>query len=212
MLPWLSAAALCPVVLLVVARAHAQTLPVSAPGSPFFAPQPALLARVENEHVVTLDTAAVQSADDRVKVAEALVLFEQPLATVLQLLASTSRQTEYRPELQSLHIVKATEQSNLAEYQLRFMLRTLRYRARTSWDLERGRIWWSLDPSFPNQLKTLDGLWELRALDARRTLGHMSIRMDLGPALPGALQDYATREKLPEAVDQVRRWVDSSGR
>src|SRR4029453_7760677 len=117
--PWLSAAPLCAVVLLAVARAHAQALPVSAPGSPFLAPQPALLARVENEHVVMLDVAGAQGAD-RVKIAEALVLFEQPLATVLQLLASTSRQTEYRPELQSLHIVKATEQSNLAEYHLGF--------------------------------------------------------------------------------------------
>jgi hypothetical protein len=209
--PWLSAAVLCAVVLLVGAGAHAQALPVSAPGSPFFAPQPALLARLEKERVVRLDAAAAQDAD-RVQVAEALVLFEQPLATVLQLLASTSRQTEYRPELQSLRIVKATKQSNLAEYQLRFMLRTLRYRARTRWDFERGRIWWSLDPSFPNQVKTLDGLWELRALNERRTLGHMSSRIDLGPALPAALQDYATRKKLPESIDQVRRWVDSNGR
>ena len=211
MQPWLSAAAFAAVVLLVAARAHTQALPVSAPDGPFLAPQPALLARVENEHVVTLDATAAQGAD-RVKVAEALVLFEQPLATVLQLLTSTSRQTEYRPELQSLRIVKATEQSNLAEYQLRFMLRTLRYRARTRWDFERGHIWWSLDPSFPNQMKALDGLWELRALDERRTLGHMSIRIDLGPALPAALQDYATRKKLPEAMDQVRRWVDANGR
>ena len=207
---WLSAAALCAVMLLVVARANAQALPVSAPGSPFFAPPPALLARVENERVVRLDAAAAQDAD-RVRVADALVLFEQPLARVLQLLASTSRQTEYRPELQSLQIVKATKQSNLAEYQLRFMLTTLRYRVQTRWDFEQGRIWWSLDPSFPNQIKTLDGLWELRALNERRTLGHMSSRIDLGPALPAALQDYATRKKLPESIDQVRRWVDSNG-
>jgi len=208
--PWLSAAALCAVVLLVATRAHAQALPVSGPGSPFLAPQPALLARVEDEHVVILDAAA-QGAD-RVKVAEALVLFEQPVATVLRLLTATSRQTEYRPELQSLNIVKATDQSNLAEYTLRVMLVTLRYRVQTSWDPEQGRIWWSLDPSFPNQMKALDGLWELRALDERRTLGHMSIRIDLGPALPAALQDYATRKKLPESMDQVRRWVDSNGR
>ena len=89
------------------------------------------------------------------------------------------------------------------------MLTTLRYRVQTSWDFEQGRIWWSLDPSFPNEMKTLDGLWELRALDERRTLGHFSIRIDLGPALPAALQDYATRKKLPESMDQVRRWVDS---
>jgi hypothetical protein len=208
---WLSAAARCAVVLFIAARAHAQALPVSAPDAPFFSPPPALLARLENEHFVMLDAAAAQGTD-RVKVAEALVLFEQPRATVLHLLTSISRQSEYRPELQSLEIVNATEQSNLAEYELRVMLIKLRYRVQTHWDFEQGRIWWSLDPSFSNEMKTLDGLWELRALDERRTLGHMSIRIDLGPALPAALQDYATRKKLPEAMDQVRRWVDANGR
>src|SRR4030095_6034406 len=110
----LSAAALCAIVLLVAARGHAQALPVSPPGSLFYAPPPALLARVENEHVVMLNAAAAQGAD-RVKVAEALVLFEQPLATAEQLLTAISRQIEYRPELQSLDIVNASEQSNLAE-------------------------------------------------------------------------------------------------
>lgn len=208
---WLSAAARCAVVLLIAARAHAQALPVSTPDGPFFSPPPALLARLDNEHFVMLDAAAAQGTD-RVKVAETLVLFAQPRDTVLHLLTSISRQSEYRPELQSLEIVHATEQGNLAEYKLRVMLIKLRYRVLTHWDFEQGRIWWSLDPSFSNEMKTLDGLWELRALGERRTLGHMSIRIDLGPALPAALQDYATRKKLPEAMDQVRRWVDANGR
>lgn len=208
---WLSAAARCAVVLLIAARAHAQALPVSAPDGPFLSPPPALLARLDNEHFVMLDAAAAQGTD-RVKVAETLVLFAQPRDTVLHLLTSISRQSEYRPELQSLEIVHATEQGNLAEYKLRVMLIKLRYRVLTHWDFEQGRIWWSLDPSFSNEMKTLDGLWELRALGERRTLGHMSIRIDLGPALPAALQDYATRKKLPEAMDQVRRWVDANGR
>ena len=209
--PWPNAALLCAVVGLVAARGHAQALPLSPPDGPFFAPQPALLARVENDHVVMLDSTTAPG-DDRVKVAEALVLFEQPLATVVQLLAATSRQSEYRPELKKLQIVKTTEQGNVAEYQLRVLLTSLRYRVQTQWDFAQGRIWWSLDPSFANEMKTLDGLWELRALDERRTLGHMSIRIDLGPALPARLQDYATRKKLPESMAQLRRWVDSNGR
>ena len=36
-------------------------------------------------------------------------------------------------------------------------------------------------------------------------------RIDVGPALPAFLQDMATRSKLPEAMQNVRRWVDSGG-
>jgi hypothetical protein len=206
---WLRLAAFC-AVLLASAGAHAQALPVSAANSPFLAPKPELLADLESERVVLIEPAAQN--DERAARSEALVLFQQPRARVMRMLASTTRQIEYRTELQRLHIVEAGERGDLAEYRVRFMLTTLSYRAQHGWDFEHGRVWWSLDPKFPNDVERLDGLWELRALDERRTLGHFSTRIDLGPALPAFLQDYATRRKLPEAMEQVRRWVDSDGR
>jgi hypothetical protein len=206
----LRVAALC-AVLLASAVAHGQALPVSAPNSPFFAPNPGLLSDLESERVVLLEQRAPEDGD-RVARSEVLVLFQQPRGKVMRMLASTTRQIEYRTELERLHIVEAGEDSDLAEYRVRFMLTTLSYRARHRWDFEHGRVWWSLDPKFPNDMETLDGLWELRALDDARTLGHFSTRIDLGPAVPAFLQDYATHRKLPEAMEQIRRWVDSDGR
>jgi hypothetical protein len=174
------------------------------PDSTLEAPSPAELARIEHEHVVC-NTAG----DDRT--ARALVLFERPLDEVWTLLTSTTRQKEYRPELTGLNVIESGDHSNVAEYSLRFMLTSLHYRLQQAWDSQSRRVWWSLDPGFDNDMRVLDGLWELRALDDRRTLGRFSTRIDIGPELPAFLQDYATRKKLPESMDHVRRWVDSGG-
>ncbi|HXK24103.1 MAG TPA: hypothetical protein VMS55_15655 [Myxococcota bacterium] len=173
------------------------------PGSSLDAPNPALLARLEQEHVVC------NESDGRT--ARALVLFQQPLDEVWTLLTSTTRQKEYRPELTGLTVVDSGDHSNVADYSLRFMLTSLHYRLQQGWDSQSRRVWWSLDPSFDNDMRVLDGLWELRPLDESHTLARFSTRIDIGPALPAFLQDYATRKKLPESMDHVRRWVDSGG-
>ena len=178
--------------------------------APLELPPPERLEELEEERVL-LDEGATSSGDNRGP-ARALVLFDRPRAEVLRLLASTPRQKEYRPELTRLDVIEASESGDVAEYRVRFMLTSLRYRARHGWDYESGRVWWTLDPAFDNDLQALDGLWELRALDARHTLGRFTTRIDVGPALPAFLQDYATRKKLPESMDAVRRWVDSGGR
>jgi hypothetical protein len=193
-----------------VARASAQPSDLFLPAS-FGPPPPALLTELERDHVLIEDgDEGTESREDH-GATRALVLFQQPRAEVLRLLASTPRQKEYRPELSRLEVIEASEKGDVVEYRVSFMLTTLRYRARHGWDFAKGLVWWSLDPSFHNDMRVLDGLWELRALDPHRTLGRFSTRIDLGPALPAFLQEYATRKKLPESMDAVRHWVDSLG-
>jgi hypothetical protein len=193
-----------------ILRAHADPPHAPFPLAAVDVPSPAQLAELEHDHVLLEGN--MSSDPDGRGATSALVLFERPRAEVLRLLASTSRQKEYRPELSRLDVIEASENGDVAEYRVRFMLTTLRYRARHGWDYAKGRVWWTLDPAFDNDMQVLDGLWELRELDAHRTLGRFTTRIDLGPALPAFLQDYATRKKLPESMEQVRHWVDSGGR
>ena len=58
-----------------------------------------------------------------------------------------------------------------------------------------------------NDFTTLEGRWELFDLGEAQTLGRFGSRINVGPALPAFLQDFATRKKLPEAMQNVRRWV-----
>ncbi len=173
---------------------------------------PALLAELEIQRVLLAEEVAAASNGERACSAQAFVLFEKPRAEVLRMLAATPRQTEYRPELSRLEVIEATEAGDVAEYRVRFLLTTLDYRARHGWNLEQGRVWYVLDPGYPNDLAVLEGLWELIPIDARRTLGRFTTRIDIGPALPSFLQNFATREKLPDSMEQVRRWVDSGGK
>jgi hypothetical protein len=203
------AAAWCLVVTLAASLGRAQaSAPI--PARPLEIPEPPVMAKLEQDGVLLEASAAHDGS--RGGHAEALVLFQQPRDRVLELLTATERQTEYRPELKRLELVESSDRGDLAEYHVRFLLTKLRYRTRHGWDLDAGRVWWTLDPDYPNGLRTLDGLWELRALDERRTLGRFTSRIDIGPALPSSLQDYATRRRLPEAMEMTRRWVDSGGR
>jgi hypothetical protein len=190
---------------------HAQHAPAALRPSALSPVSAALLAQLESQRVLLAEDAAAASNGERACSAQAFVLFERPRGEVLRMLAATPRQMEYRPELARLEVIEANEAGDLAEYRVRFMLTTLSYRARHGWNLEQGRVWWRLDPEYPNDLAVLDGLWEVAPIDARRTLGRFTTRIDLGPALPAFLQDFATREKLPDSMEQVRRWVDSGG-
>jgi hypothetical protein len=184
-------------------------------GPPFpprpLAPAPEQMAALEERRVL-LRTPPQTANGSRTGRAEALVLFEQPRDRVLELLAAPARQAEYRPELKRLEVVAHANGVDVVEHEVRFMLTRLRYWTRQTVDREAGRIWWTLDPERRSELAALDGLWELQALDERRTLGRFTTRIDVGPALPAFLQDYATRRRLPEAMELVRRWVDSGGR
>ena len=70
----------------------------------------------------------------------------------------------------------------------------------------------SLDPRFPNDVRFLEGYWELQAVDAEHTMGRTGTQVDVGQAMPAFLQDAATRNNLHDTLDRCRRWIDSDGR
>ena len=74
------------------------------------------------------------------------------------------------------------------------------------------RIRWDLDPAFDNDLAHVSGFWELFPLDENRTLARFGISVDVGPAVPGFLQDWITRKNVPGSMERARLWVNSEGR
>jgi hypothetical protein len=144
--------------------------------------------------------------------ARALVLFEKPRDRVIQLMLQTDRQTEYRPEVAKFDIVDRLSDGVVMAQEMRIMLTPIRFWLRFQWDPRAGRISWALDPRFPNDLRVLEGYWELREVDAEHTLGRTGTQVDVGEALPAFLQDAATRNNLRDTLDRCRRWIDSDGR
>jgi hypothetical protein len=142
---------------------------------------------------------------------KALVIFEQPLARTLSLLSETARQVEFRKDLKGVETLEVYEDGTLDRQRMKIMFIKMVYHLRYRIDPERRRIAWELDLSYENDARRLEGFWELHEMDENRTLARFGTLVDIGPALPGFLQDYATRKNVPKSVDQARRWVNSDG-
>jgi hypothetical protein len=142
---------------------------------------------------------------------QAVVLFSQPRSRAIRLLSQTARQVEFRPELKGIQVLHWYDDGDVEEHSMRIMLVGIRYHLRNHLDVEGSRIWWELDPDYQNDLRSVQGFWQLYDLDDGRTLARFGTRVDVGPALPPFLQEYATRKNVPQTMDHVRRWVDSGG-
>ncbi len=150
--------------------------------------------------------------DDPEGTVRALVLFDRPRDRVMRLLTQTGRQREFRTDLRELETVQFFEDGSLDEHLIRIMLVSMAYRLRYHFDFPRCRITWRLDPSYENPVERIEGYWVLHALGRGQTVGRFGTRVDVGASVPRYLQDYATRQKVPELVERVRRWVNSDGR
>ncbi len=139
------------------------------------------------------------------------VVFEQPIDRVYLLLAQSSRQVEFRPELTSIETVEMGSHGPIDEQRLKILFRRFVYRIEYRLSPEQHRIEWLLDERFDNDLAQVSGYWELYAMADERTLGRSGTSVDVGPTVPGFLQDWITRKNLPRTMDRVRLWVDSLG-
>lgn len=173
---------------------------------------PERVAALLEEKVVVARAAETGETDAGSVVARGLVIFDQPIDRTFQLLAQTSRQREYRPELAGIETVEELPDGSVEEHRLRILFIDIRYRLRNRLERERRRLWWDLAPGFDHDLARVDGSWELYPLRPRRTLGVLTTRVEMGAAMPSFLQDYATRRNLPATLERCRRWVDGDGR
>jgi len=140
------------------------------------------------------------------------VVFDRPVERVYRLLAQSARQTEFRPELTSIETVEHGRYGPIDLQRLKILFQ--RYQYRLEYRLFPGvrRIEWQLDERFENDLAKVSGMWELFSMDDEHTLGRSGTSIDVGPAVPGFLQDWITRKNLPGTMERVRLWVNSNGK
>ena len=142
---------------------------------------------------------------------EALVIFDLPKERVLELLAQTERQREYRRDLRGLRPIVHAPDFAVDEHRARVMLIPIEYRVRYRFDRAHTRMRWELDPGSRGSLERLEGFWELHDLGDGRTLAHFGAAVSVSDALPGFIQETATRKRLPADLESTRRWVNARG-
>jgi hypothetical protein len=168
---------------------------------------PASLAAELQAKRVVLDA----RSDAATQAARGFVIFEQPVSRVFMLLSQTSRQMEYRPELEAIEMLESFEGGSVDEHRMKIMFVDIRYHLRNRVDAPSRRIEWELASGFENDLERVEGFWELYALGDARTLGVFGTIVEVGSGMPSFLQDYVTRKNLPRTLERCRRWVDGDG-
>jgi hypothetical protein len=176
-------------------------------GETILAAVPASLAADLQARKVVLDA----RSDAATQAARGFVIFERPVSRVFMLLAQTSRQGEYRPEVETIETVETFEGGSVDEHRMKILFIDIRYRLRNRVDAARRRIEWELAPGFESDLERVEGSWELYALGEGRTLGVFGTLVEVGSGMPSFLQDYVTRKNLPRTLERCRRWVDGDG-
>ena len=177
------------------------------PAEPYLrAISPDLLPRLERERFLMLPSDATAPG-----LAQGLVVFSQPYALVWRLLAQTERQREYRKELTELTNVERFANGVVDRHRISVLFVHLSYHLRYELDPSAWHIEWSLAPNYENDIQQISGAWDLFDLGGDRTLGRLGSAVRVGTALPRSMQDAITRNKVPETLDNVRRWVDSGG-
>jgi hypothetical protein len=143
----------------------------------------------------------------------AWVIFERARSEVLARLREAERQPEYRPELGRVQTVEHFENGRVDEQRLRILFTDFVYRLRYTEDPVTERLEWRLDPRFDNDLKAVEGFWELYPYGSnpRRTLARFGSHVDVGSAVPRFVQRGLSRSTVLRYVENTRRWVDSGG-
>jgi hypothetical protein len=141
----------------------------------------------------------------------ALAIFDQSADTTIRMLIQTSKQADYLPVLQKSTTIKQFTDGNEDEHQLTVFIFHVVYYVRHRWDLEKRKLWWHLDPEMPNDLKTVEGGWDIYPLDDKHSVGAYRTHIDVGSSIPNFVQEYLTRRDLPKALENQRLWVNSGG-
>jgi ribosome-associated toxin RatA of RatAB toxin-antitoxin module len=202
---------------LAAKTAQAQTtgrvisIPERWPGRVLLKKQPAAVVdKVLREGAAVLRDGKA-SANAQPGLIRALVLFEQDADAVFELLTQTHRQDEYLPLVQSAKTIERYGSGNLDQHELEVLFVDLIFRVRHRWDAKERKISWSLDPSYDNDLRRMDGSWKIYPLEADRSIGEYASRVDIGRLLPDFVQQLLTRRDLPKALHAQRTWVNSGG-
>jgi hypothetical protein len=162
----------------------------------------------------TFPLEALDDARDRLECASqtrALVIFSAPRENVLALLLQTERQGEFLENLRSVRGLAKSENDKVDEHELRVLFTSLTYRVHNHWDEASWHIWWQLDETYDNDLRELQGYWQLYEMADGRTLAIYGTHVDVGPVFPKKVQDMMTRRTIRQAVHQFREWVDAEG-
>lgn len=168
-----------------------------------------LLADLERERVVFPRPGSLEPCPDLIP---ALAVFAHPPEVVFRLLVQTDRHAEALPQLAGLRAMSRAPAPHVDRHEIAILFTRISYHVEQEWSQHERRIWWRLSPDHENDIRTLEGFWELHPYEGGRTLGVYGSRVDVGSAVPKRMQAALTRKNMRSAIHALREWVDREGR
>jgi hypothetical protein len=166
---------------------------------------PAARTALERDEVAFPEPGSLEPCTD---LSPALVVFDQAPETVFALLVQTERQAEFLPQVSDVRPVSRAPGPHVDRHEVSILFKRIVYHVEQHASRAELRIWWQLSPAHDNDIRGLEGFWELHPLDGGRTLGVYGSLVDVGPVLPKRMQARLTRNNVEEAIRALRAWVD----
>jgi hypothetical protein len=142
---------------------------------------------------------------------EAALVFNRPPKEAWALLSDAVLQVRYVPEVRSAKVVWEKKEENCLELTVRVMGMTVVYRMVQDFDPAGLYFHWTLDPTFPSEIKELAGFWRFFPYDEGRTLARYGSVVKPRFPLPGFIRDAIAKGHVRSDLESVKKFVDSGG-
>lgn len=141
---------------------------------------------------------------------EAAIVFNKRPEEVWGMISKTEDQIKYLKEIDQLKVVKKDEEKDAIWFKLKIAFIPISYQVNHSFVKERQYFFWSLDPSYKNDLKDLKGFWKFYPYGPDKTLARYGSLVSL-KYVPAWLQDQFKKSGVEKALKAVKCYVDSGG-
>ena len=141
---------------------------------------------------------------------EAAVVFNVPLQETWRLLSKTEDQIKYLKEIYELNIIKTGSALNIQEFKLKIAFLDIVYRVIHRFDEANQYIYWSMDPSFDNDLEDLRGFWRFYPYGQGKCLARYGSNVSIRN-IPSWIEAIFKKSGVKKSLLAVKKYVDSGG-
>jgi hypothetical protein len=167
------------------------------------------IERVKKGEIVLLDKDTSEGGQQK-RMIEAAMIFDQPIAAAWKLFRQTENQARYLPDLESCTLVSRDAKGDQVDFHVKLVI-NINYRIHHVYDDENCCLHWSLDPSYDNDMKRVDGFWRLYKIDDKHTLARYGTWVEVSSVIPDFLMERLTKSNLPVNMEAVYKYIQSGG-
>jgi len=171
---------------------------------------PDQIARVKAGEVVLIDQDTSEGEDQK-RFIQAAMIVDRPIEEVWTLLKKTELQDRYLPDLAKCDLVKRDKAGDLVDFHVKILVVSIDYRVHHRYDEEHYKLWWTLDPTYDNDMNQVDGFWQLYKLDEKRTLLRYGTKVEVASFIPDMVMERLTKSNLPANMDACYKYIESGG-